>query len=247
MFDLTGKVAIVTGASRGLGQAMAEALARQGATVALFDVLDGTEVARQLRENGTNARYYEVDVTDEKAVETAVGQVEKHLGQISILINNAGIYYETPVTETTREQWERLLLVNLEGCFLMAKHTAPRMNPGSRIINIASVAGHHAFADAAAYNASKGGVIQLSRTMGLEFAPRGINVNCICPGYFATAMTEAARQQDSFRQMVEAVVPLGRVGRPEELAGLVVYLASDESSYMTGAVIDIDGGWSCHL
>jgi NAD(P)-dependent dehydrogenase (short-subunit alcohol dehydrogenase family) len=247
MFDLTGKVAIVTGASRGLGQAMAEGLAQQGAAIAIFDIVDGTETAHQLQEHGVPARYYDVDVTSEEGIQSAVAAVEDHFGCISVLINNAGVYYETPLTETTREDWARLMSINLEGCFLMAKHTAPRMNPGSRIINIASVAGHHAFAASAAYNTSKAGIIQLTRTMAFELAAQGINVNCICPGLFATAMTEDLSRQDSFKQMLQNSVPLGRAGRPEELAGLAVYLAADESSYMTGAIIDIDGGWTCHL
>ncbi|MGC9320355.1 MAG: SDR family NAD(P)-dependent oxidoreductase [Armatimonadota bacterium] len=248
MFDLAGRTAIVTGAARGLGAAMARGLADHGANVAIFDVIDATETCRQIAgECGVQSRYYRVDVTDEDRIREAIGHVVDDFGGIDILLNNAGIYRRTPVTETKLESWQEVLDVDLTGYFLMAKHAIPHMSEGGRIINVASVAGHDAFEQSAAYCVAKGGVIELTRSLAFEFGPSGITVNAICPGTFETEMTSDMLQDPDFREKIRSQVPLGRVGRPEDLAGLAVYLASDESSYMSGSIIDIDGGWTCHI
>ena len=157
------------------------------------------------------------------------------------------MYFPTPIVETKKEDWDKLININLRGYFLMSKHTIPKMKKGGRIINIASVAGHHAFAGSAAYNASKGAVIQLTKTLAMELASKGINANAICPGIFATPMTGGLLKSKQMQNMIKNSVPLARYGRPEELGGLTIYLSSDECSYMTGSVINIDGGWTCHL
>lgn len=248
MFDLTGKTAVVTGAARGLGAAMARGLAQQGANVAIFDVIDGTGTCEEIAgECGVQTKYYEVDVTNEVRIAEAVGEVVDDFGGIDILLNNAGIYRQTPVTETKREDWQQILDVDVTGYFLMAKHVIPEMPEGGRIINIASVAGHDAFEESAAYCCAKGAMIELTRSLAFEFGPRGIGVNAICPGMFATAMTADMLKDPDFRETVKTQVPLGRVGQPEDLMGLAVYLASEESAYMTGSIIDIDGGWTCHI
>jgi NAD(P)-dependent dehydrogenase (short-subunit alcohol dehydrogenase family) len=248
MFDLTGETAIVTGGARGLGRAMADGLAERGASVALFDVIDGTEACEQIAGAcGVQARFYEVDVTDEARIEEAVGQVVEDFGPIDILLNNAGIYYPTPVVETSREDWQRILDVDLNGYFLMAKYVIPRMPDGGRIINIASIAGHSAFEQSAAYCVAKGGVIELTKSLAYEFGDRGIRVNAICPGTFTTDMTAEMLEDTEFIATIKREIPLNRPGRPEELKGLAIYLASDASSYMTGSIIDIDGGWTCHV
>ena len=243
MFDLEGKTAIVSGASGGLGEAMAKALSGQGANIAIFDIQDASKVADQM---DTKAEYYEVDVTDEKAIKKAIKKVKEEFGSIDILINNAGIYKPTPITDTDEKDFQRIIDINLKGYFLMAKNTVPEMGEGGRIINVASVAGHHAFAGSAAYNCSKGAVIQLTRTMAQEFAP-DINTNAICPGVIKTRMTEDLLKTKEMKETMKNQVPKGRPGNPEELGGLAVYLASDESSYMNGSIITIDGGWTCHL
>jgi len=248
MFDLTGRTAIITGAARGLGAAMARGLAEHGANVAIFDVIDGGDTCEALAaECGVEAKSYEVDVTEEARIEEAVGEVLADFGSIDILINNAGIYYQTPVIETDLADWQYLLDVDLTGYFLMAKHVIPVMPEGGRIVNIASIAGHSAFEQSAAYCVAKGGVIELTRSLAYEFGERGIRVNAICPGTFITEMTSDMLEDEEFQETMRSQVPLGRPGRPEELKGLAVYLASDASSYMTGTIIDIDGGWTCHV
>lgn len=248
MFDLTGKTAVVTGAARGLGAAMARGLAQQGAKVAIFDVIDGTDTCEDIAgECGVQTKYYKVDVTDEDRIAEAVGEVVDDFGSINILLNNAGIYHQTPVTDTRLQDWQQILDVDLTGYFLMAKHVIPRMGDGGRIINIASVAGHDAFEQSAAYCCAKGAVIELTRSLAFEFGPDAITVNAICPGTFETEMTSEMLEDPDFREAIQTQVPLGRVGRPQDLMGLAVYLASDESGYMTGSIIDIDGGWTCHI
>jgi NAD(P)-dependent dehydrogenase (short-subunit alcohol dehydrogenase family) len=168
-------------------------------------------------------------------------------GAIDILLNNAGIYYQTPVVETSLEDWQRILSIDLNGYFLMAKHAIPRMPDGGRIINIASIAGHSAFEQSAAYCCAKGAVIELTKSLAYEFGKRCIRVNAICPGTFQTEMTSDMLSDESFLETMRVEVPLQRPGRPEELKGLAVYLASDASSYMTGSIIDLDGGWTSHI
>ncbi|MFW5867092.1 MAG: SDR family NAD(P)-dependent oxidoreductase, partial [Armatimonadota bacterium] len=242
------QTAIITGAARGLGRAMAEGLAEFGANLAIFDVIDGAETCEEIaRECGVEAKFYEVDVTDEGRIEQMVGQVMADFGGVEILLNNAGIYFQTPVVETTREDWQKILDVDLTGYFLMAKHVIPRMPDGGRIINIASVAGHNAFEQSTAYCVAKGGVIELTRSLAFEFGSREIRVNAICPGTFETEMTADMLEDEDFKETMRREIPLRRPGRPDELKGLAVYLASDASSYMTGSIIDLDGGWTCHV
>ena len=241
MFDLKNKVAIISGASGGLGEAMAVALSMQGAKIAVLDLKDGSNVAKKLK---TKSKYYKLDVTNEEEIKKVVDEIKKEFDSIDILINNAGVYFPTPIIETKVEDWDKLININLRGYFLMAKHCAPKMKEGGKIINISSVAGHHAFAGSAAYNASKGAVIQLTKTMAIEYAGK-INVNAICPGIFVTPMTKGLLK--SMEPIIKNSVPLKRAGEAKEIGGLAVYLSSDECSYMTGSIITIDGGWTCHL
>lgn len=244
MFNLDGKVAVITGASGGLGKAMAEGLSEQGAKVAILDIKNADEVIKNL---DTESKFYELDVTNEDAIKFVLDCVKNDFGSIDILINNAGVYYPTPITDTTVKDWDKLMSINVRGYFLLAKHTVSRMNKGGKIINISSVAGHHAFANSAAYNSSKGAVIQLTKTMAQEFSDKNVNVNAICPGVFKTPMTQDLLKSEGMQKLIKGSVSLKRPGNPEELKGLAVYLASDESSYMTGSIITIDGGWTCHL
>ena len=167
MFDLKNKVAVITGASGGLGEAMAVALSEQGAKIAILDFKDGSNVAKKLK---TKSKYYRLDVTNEEEIKQVIDEIKREFGHINILINNAGVYFPTQISETKVEDWDRLMNINLRGYFLMAKHCAPKMKEGGRIINISSVAGHHAFAGSSADNASKGAVIQLTKTMAVEYA-----------------------------------------------------------------------------
>jgi len=241
MFDLKNKVAVITGASGGLGEAMAVALSEQGAKIAILDFKDGSNVAKKLK---TKSKYYRLDVTNEEEIKQVIDEIKREFGHINILINNAGVYFPTQISETKVEDWDRLMNINLRGYFLMAKHCAPKMKEGGRIINISSVAGHHAFAGSSAYNASKGAVIQLTKTMAVEYAGK-INANAVCPGVFITPMTKGLLK--SMEPLIKNSVPLKRAGKAEEIGGLAVYLSSDECSYMNGSIINIDGGWTCHL
>lgn len=246
MFELKNKVALITGASGGLGEAMALALSKQGAKIAVFDIKEseGRKVVKKIR---TFSKFYKVDMSDEFNIKDAVGFVKKDFGRIDILINNAGVFYPTPIDSTTKESWEKMMGINVTGYFLMAKYCVPFMKRGSKIVNVASVAGHHAFGGSAAYNSSKGAIIQLTRTMAIEYASRGINVNAICPGMFVSPMTKGLLNDKGTKALVNNSVLLKRAGNAEELGGLAVYLSSDECSYMTGSIITIDGGWTCHL
>lgn len=244
MFNLKNKVAVITGASGGLGEEMALALSKQGAKIAILDIKNAERVAKKIK---TKSKYYSVDVSDEESIKQSLDSVKKDFGKIDILINNAGIYSTGPISKIKKEDWNKLMEINVTGYLLMAKHTVPKMNNGGRIINIASVAGHHAFANSAAYNASKGAVIQLTKTMAIEYSGKKITANAICPGIFKTKMTEGLLASKEVKQLVNSQVLFKRPGKANEIGGLAVYLASDESSYMTGSIITIDGGWTCHL
>jgi dihydroanticapsin dehydrogenase len=232
---LKNKVGIVTGGGGGLGLAMAEGLKKEGCKVAIFDI------KKPKKKIG---RFYKTDVTSEEEIIESIKKVKKDFGKIDILINNAGIFTPTPATKTKKEDWDKIINVNLRGYFLMAKNAIPKMKNG-KIINIASVAGHHAFANSSAYNSTKGAVIQLTKTLALDY-PK-LNVNAICPGIFKTPMTKDLLKSKEMKSMIKNSVIKGRPGKAEEITGLAVYLASDDSSYMTGSVITIDGGWTCHL
>lgn len=241
MFNLKNKVAIITGAAGGLGEAMATALSAQGAKIAILDFKDGTKVAQKIK---TKSKFYKIDVSSEEEIKKTIHQIKKDFGSIDILINNAGISYSSPIEKMKIEDWDKVIDINLRGYFLMIKHCTPHMKIGSKIINVASVAGHHASPTSSAYCASKGGVIQLTKTAALEYAGK-INVNAICPGLFLTNMTKDLMK--SMEPTIKNSIPLKRVGKSTEIGALAVYLASNESSYMTGSSITIDGGWTCHL
>lgn len=246
MFDLKDKVAVITGASGGLGKQIAEALSEQGAKIAILDIKEkeGNNTVKKLK---TKSKFYKVDVSDEESIKKVVSSVKKDFQKIDILINNAGVFYPTPLNSTTKENWEKLMSINVTGYFLIARYFVSLMKKGGRIVNISSVAGHHAFEGAAAYNSSKGAVIQLTKSMAIEYASKGINVNAICPGIFVTEMTKDLIKDPGVKSKMNNSVLLKRTGKAEEIKGLAVFLSSDECSYMTGSVITIDGGWTCHL
>ncbi|MBU2612602.1 MAG: SDR family oxidoreductase [Nanoarchaeota archaeon] len=244
MFDLKNKVAVITGASGGLGEAMAKAFSLHGAKIAILDLKDGEPIIKKLK---TKGKYYHLDVLEEMNIERVINQIKKDFGKIDILVNNSGIFFPTPIEETSSKDWEKIIDVNLRGYFLVTKYSVPLMKKGGRIINIASIAGTHAFAGSSAYNASKGAVIMLTKTFATEFAQKGITANAICPGVFETPMTKDLLNSKEMQQMIKNSVPLARPAKAEEIGGLAVYLASEESSYMTGSIITLDGGWTCHL
>lgn len=250
MFDLTDKVALVTGARRGMGRAHALALASQGARVAVTDIDAGQceEVAGEIRQGGGEALGLKLDVSSRSEVDSVFGETVARFGRLDILVNNAGIFSVKPALELSEEEWDRTLSVNLKGEFLCAQRAAPEMakNNWGRIINISSIASGQVgtgFAGAAHYTASKGGILGMTATLAAEWAPLGITVNAIAPGAIDTPMVSAAQFPEGSMSAMIGRIPLKRLGKPEEIAAAVVFLASEESSYVTGATFYVDGGW----
>lgn len=251
---LNGKVAIVTGAGTGIGRGIALAFGREGAKVALLarrrEPLDG--VAKELAQLGAEARVIACDVTRSKATRSAVEEVESAFGRVDALVNNAGILSVTTIETISEEEWDRVIETNLKGPFLMSRAVLPalRRAGGGTIVNVASVLGLVAMKDRAAYCASKGGVTLLTKAMALDHAHENIRVNCICPAIVETDLvkdlfseTEAGRNA---RETRIREFPLGRFGRPNDVAELAVFLASDESSWVTGTAIPVDGGLTAY-
>jgi len=250
MFELKGKIALVTGAGRGMGRAHASALAKQGAKVAITDIngADIAAVVEEIKSVGGEAFGLKLDVADKSSVDQGFDQAIKEFGRLDILVNNAGIYIPKPALELSEDEWERMININLKGQFLCAQRAAKEMskNHWGRIINIASVASGQVgvgIAGGAHYTASKGGILGLTETLAVEWASFGINVNAIGPGAIDTPMTNATQIPKAMMDAMLASVPLKRMGRPEEVAAAVVFLASEEASYVTGATLFVDGGW----
>lgn len=249
LFSLDGKVAIVTGASKGLGRAMGIGLARAGADIVATHTSGETDTVDEIKKLGREAIWIKVDVTKRDNIKRMVDTVKKKFGEIDILVNNAGVFKMSPADMITEEDWDMIIDVNLKGQFLCAQEVGRQMikQKSGKIINIASIAGKMAFSHSAAYNASKGGVILLTKTLATELGLHNIQVNAICPGLFATKMTENLMKDKKIIQMLKDKVPLGRHGEPEELMGSVIYLASKASGYTTGHSLVVDGGWTARL
>lgn len=246
LFDLTGRTALITGSSQGLGFALARGLAQAGAAVVLNgrDQAKLTAAAATLRAEGARVTTAAFDVTDGAASAAAVATIEGEFAPIDILINNAGIQRRAPLAEMTEEQWRAVLDTNLTSAFLVARAVAPRMiaRGAGKIINICSVMSEVSRPTIGNYAAAKGGLKMLTRAMAVEWAKHGVQSNAIAPGYFVTELNKALVENVEFNKWICGRTPAGRWGQPHELAGAAVFLASKASDFVNGQILTVDGG-----
>ncbi len=242
------RVAIVTGAAQGIGLAIAKKLAEKGIGVAIADIniKEAEYQARLLNEGGKNAASFYVDVSSLNSIEKMLHDAAAYFGQINILVNNAGILFSTPVQEITEEEWDLVMDINLKGVFFCMQKALPYLEgrPHSRIINISSIAGQMgSYASGMSYVASKGGILSLTYGMSRRLAPMGITVNAVCPG---TIETDIIRQwtPEKIREL-ESRIPVGRLGRAEDIASAVAYLAQEDTDFITGEAVSVNGGMYC--
>ena len=243
---LEGKVAIITGGANGLGEATVRDMVKEGAKVIIADIDDekGKALVEELNKDGKKTAYCNTDVTKEADVEAMVKMAKDEFGKLDILFSNAGIGSLAPTTELKIEDWQRIIDINLTGVFLSAKHAIPAMREagGGSIINCASQLGHVGQAETAAYTASKGGVVNMTRALAAEYAQEGIRVNAVCPGYVKTSLLDQLDEE-----MIDHLIslhPINRLGEPEEIAKATTFLASDDASFITGANLLVDGGYT---
>lgn len=251
MFDLTGKVALVTGASSGIGRASALALSEQGAKVVVaarrLDRLQA--LVAEIKNHGKDALAVQMDVLKKSDIDNAVASTVKTFGRLDILLNNAGVGTLSPALEMTEEIWDQVLNTNLRAYFLVAQAAGREMvkNKWGRIISIASILSGGVgtgMSGAVSYCASKGGVVAMTEALADEFALQGITVNAIGPGFIETEMTKQVQDMPDFYKALLARIPMARFGKAEEIAAVVAFLASNEASYTTGATLYVDGGWT---
>lgn len=250
---LIDKVAIITGAAQGLGKAIALRYAHEGANIVIADLNEkkGNEVKKEIEAFGKKALFVKIDICVISQIKKMVQKAIEEFGRVDILVNNAGIMIRCPFLEVTEDIWDKTLDINTKGSFFCAQEVAKEMvksGNGGRIINIASFLGKVGYlhSNHAPYEASKAGVITMTKQMAIELAPYKINVNAIGPGIIQTEMTAKSRRNSSHVAEVMKEIPLGRYAVPEDIAGVVVFLASEDANYMTGTTVFVDGGWLTH-
>ena len=247
---LKNKVAIITGARRGMGRTHALLLAKEGAKVVVSDISleDCQKVVEEIKKDGGEAMAVKCDVSQKKDVEEMVRKTVKSFGKIDILVNNAGILQFKPFLELTEEDWDRMMTINLKGYFLCAQACAKEMvkQKAGAIVNISSIAMGGmgvGFPNIVHYSAAKGAIIAMTESLALEMAPHNIRVNAVAPGAIDTPMSASTKDNKAAMEGTLARIPMRRMGKPEEISKAVLFLASDDSSYITGSVVVVDGGW----
>ncbi len=248
---LKDKAALITGAASGIGKATALLFGREGAKVMCADIDgEGAErAAQKIADSGGEAASTRADVSQEADAQRMVRETVERWGRLDVLVNNAGVIFLLPITQVSEEQWDQLMGVNLKGVYLGCKHAIPQMvgQGGGVIVNTASIAGLRGFATYDTYCASKGGVVQLTKALAVEFARMNVRVNCVCPGIIETGMLDRGVVQQGldkaeFVATAGQAHPMGRIGRPEEVAAAILFLASAEASFITGVALPVDGG-----
>ncbi|MGA3172954.1 MAG: 3-oxoacyl-[acyl-carrier-protein] reductase [Syntrophorhabdales bacterium] len=238
---MKGRVAVVTGASQGIGRAVAEFLAEKGGSVAIIDVADGTDTVRAIEAKGSKALFFQADVSDGREVEKAVTGIAEGMGGIDCLVNNAGITRDRLLLRMTEDEWDLVMRVNLKGVYTCTKAVLRHMmKKGGSIVNISSIAGLTGNAGQSNYAAAKAGIVGFTKSVAREYAERGIRVNAVAPGFIATELT--ARLDEKYREAIRQSIPLKRAGEPIEVARVVYFLLSEYSGYITGEVINVSGG-----
>jgi len=248
IFELKRKIAMVTGSTRGLGEVSARALAGAGADIAVCgrSSEDLKRVTGEILKSGRTAEGFFIDVTSKQSVAEAVDRILKRFGRIDILVNNAGVNYRVPVLEYPEDEWDRVLNTNLKGYFLVAQAVVPQMieNGYGKVINMSSILGAVGLPHQLAYASSKGGVDQMTKVMALEWAKQGVRVNAVGPTYFETELVTQIRDDPQRFNFITERTPMGRWGYLPELEGIIIFLASPASDFITGQTIYIDGGWT---
>jgi 2-deoxy-D-gluconate 3-dehydrogenase len=246
-FKLNGRVALVTGASRGLGQGMAVALGSAGASVALVARTKASleETAKLIEKEGSKAYVLQADISKISEAQRVVRETVEHFGQLNIILNSVGTQVRKPAVEVAEAEWDHVIGVNLKSVYFITQAAAKEMIKAKKgkVINITSLTSFIGLSNVSIYGASKGGIAALTRQWAIEWAKHNINVNGIGPGYFKTALTADLFKDEVRSKWVLSRIPLGRTGTAEDLAGLTVFLASDASDYITGQIINVDGGW----
>jgi NAD(P)-dependent dehydrogenase (short-subunit alcohol dehydrogenase family) len=248
LFDLSGRTALVTGASKGLGRAMAVGLARAGCALALCARDRGglAATAEAARALGVRAEAFPMDVLDRESIRRAVDAAVATFGGLDVLLNNAGVNVRKPVLELSEAEWDLVVDTNLKGYFLVAQAVAPHLiaRGYGKVVNVSSIFGAVGMNNQLAYASSKGGVVQMTKVMAIEWAPHGVRVNAVAPTYFETPLVAALRNDPERFRFINERTPMGRWGQPEELEGTVVWLASRASDFVTGQTVYVDGGWT---